>query len=122
MSDTNFTISLKDTGVDITLETKMENNTNIINLNFEAYGTYIKLNLERQEESCKVGITLSDDNNNKLTLNVDYTMKQISKVTSKNVSNYIELDKMTDNDYNTIMQNLYQNSTLMSLMQSLITM
>ena len=29
---------------------------------------------------------------------------------------------MTDNDYNTIMQNLYQNSTLMSLMQSLMTM
>ena len=122
MSDTNFTISLKDTGVDITLETKIENNTEIINLNFEAYGTYIKLNLERQEESGKVGITLSDDNSNKLTLNVDYTMKQISKVTSKNVSNYVELDKMTDNDYNTIMQNLYQNSTLMSLMQSLITM
>ena len=122
MSDNNFTISLKDTGIDITLETKVENNTEIVNLNFEAYGTYIKLNLERQEESGKVGITLSDDNNNKLTLNVDYTMKQISKVTSKNVSNYVELDKMTDNDYNTIMQNLYQNSTLMSLMQSLITM
>ena len=122
MSDNNFTISLKDTGVDITLETKVENNTEIINLNFEAYGTYIKLNLERQEESGKAGITLSDDNNNKLSLNIDYTMKQINKVTSKNVSNYVELDKMTDNDYNTIMQNLYQNSTLMSLMQSLITM
>ena len=122
MSDTNFTISLKDTGVDIALETKVENSTEIINLNFEAYGTYIKLNLERQEESGKAGITLSDDNNNKLSLNIDYTMKQISKVTLKNVSNYVELDKMTDNDYNTIMQNLYQNSTLMSLMQSLITM
>ena len=122
MSDNNFTISLNDTGLDITLETKVENNTEIVNLNFEAYGTYIKFNLERQKENGKAGITLSDDNNNKLTLNVDYTMKQINKVTSKNVSNYVELDKMTDNDYNTIMQNLYQNSTLMSLMQSLITM
>lgn len=122
MSDNNFTISLNDTGLDITLETKVENNTEIVNLNFEAYGTYIKLNLERQEENGKAGITLSDDNNNKITLNVDYTMKQINKVTSKNVSNYVELDKMTDNDYNTIMQNLYQNSTLMSLMQSLMTM
>ncbi len=122
LKENNTTISLKDTGVDITLELKNENNAQITNLNFEAYGTYFKLNLERQEESGKVGITLSDDNNNKLTLNVDYTIKDISKVTSKNVSNYVELDKMTDVDYNTIMQNLYNNSTLMSLMQSLMTM
>ena len=122
LKENNTTISLKDTGVDITLELKNENNAQITNLNFEAYDTYIKLNLERQEESGKVGITLSDDNNNKLTLNVDYTIKDISKVTSKNVSNYVELDKMTDVDYNTIMQNLYNNSTLMSLMQSLMTM
>ena len=122
LKENNTTISLKDTGVDITLELKNENNAQITNLNFEAYGTYFKLNLERQKESGKVGITLSDDNNNKLTLNVDYTIKDISKVTSKNISNYVELDKMTDVDYNTIMQNLYNNSTLMSLMQSLMTM
>ena len=122
LKENNTTISLKDTGVDITIEFKNENNAEIVNLNFEVYGTYMKLNLERQEENGKVGITLNDDNNNKLTLNVDYSLKNISKVTSKNISNYVELDKMTDNDYNTIMQNLYQNSTLMSLMQSLITM
>ena len=122
LKENNTTISLKDTGVDITIELKNENNAQITNLNFEVYGTYFKLNLERQEESGKVGITLSDDNNNKLTLNVDYTIKNISKVTSKNTSNYVELDKMNDNDYNTIMQNLYNNSTLMSLMQSLMTM
>ena len=121
ISDNNFTISLKDTGVDITIETKKENNKDIVNLNFEAYGTYIKLNLERQDKTGKVTMTLSNDNNFNLTLNMDYTLNQINKVTSKNVSNYIELNQMTENDYNTIMQNLYQNNTLMTLIQSFTT-
>ena len=122
MSDTNFTILLKDTGVDVSLEFKTENDTQITNINFEVFGTKIKLNLERKEDNGKTTLEFSDDNNNNLTLNIDYKITSINNVTSKNVSNYIELDKMTENDYNTIMQNLYQNSTLMSLMQSLATL
>ena len=122
MSDTNFTILLKDTGVDVSLEFKTENDTQITNINFEVFGTKIKLNLERKEDNGTTSLEFSDDNNNNLTLNIDYKITSINNVTSKNVSNYIELDKMTENDYNTIMQNLYQNSTLMSLMQSLATL
>ncbi len=121
MSDNNFTIAIKDTGLDIILETKTENNKNTLNLTFDVYGTNIKLNLEREAEKGNVNLEFSDDSNS-LSLTADYTMKNINKVTSKNVSNYVELDKMTDADYNTIMQNLYNNSTLMSLMQSLMTM
>ena len=119
------TISLINKGIDLMLN--YENNT--INIKFTE--NTIKISIITDEAKININVTENNKKGNAvininilkekidLTINLDYELKYINNIKSKDYSNYVEMDKMTEDDYNSIMTKLYENEALVTLIQDI---
>lgn len=117
-------LEIKEDGVSFTIddaddELTIELSKNTSRIAMDMFDAKMEIKLTTTDENGNVEITV---NNSDLDANVKitYEKEETSNISKKSVSNAIEMDKLTQNDYNTIMQNIYSNSTLMSLLQSII--
>lgn len=78
----------------------------------------IKLNGNEQKGKVIVNINVPSAKID-LIINIDYENKSIKSIKAKDYSNYVELDKMTEDDYNGIMTKLYENEALVTLIQDI---
>ena len=115
IKEDGISFTIDDAGDELTIE--LSKNTSRIAM--DMFDAKMEIKLTTTDENGNVEITV---NNSDLDANVKitYEKEETSNISKKSVSNAIEMDKLTQNDYNTIMQNIYSNSTLMSLLQSVI--
>lgn len=103
--NTNINLKLSEESLNITAKTEEANIS-------------IKLNGNEQKGKTVVNVNIPSEKID-LTINVDYEIKSIKSVKAKDYSNYVELDKMTEDDYNGIMTKLYENESLVTLIQDI---
>ena len=89
-----------------------------MNGSFEGTTFSIKLNGNEKKGNLVINVNSKEEKID-LTINADYETNLIKKVQDKNYSNYVELDKMTEDDMNSIMTKLYENQNLMTLIQDI---
>ena len=92
-------------------ETSLEMNGSVEGITFS-----IKLNGNEKKGNFVINVNSKEEKID-LTINADYETNSIKSVQDKNYSNYVELDKMTEDDMNSIMTKLYENQNLMTLIQ-----
>jgi len=78
----------------------------------------LKSNINGNQNDGYVRILSSEDD---IDLKVNFTskLKEIDKVMEIDIQNYIELEQMTEDDYNAIMQAIYNNGAFVSLVQDI---
>ena len=89
-----------------------------MNGSFEGITFSFKLNGNEKKGNFVMNVNSKEEKID-LTINADYETNSIKNVQDKNYSNYVELDKMTEEDMNSIMTKLYENQNLMTLIQDI---
>lgn len=118
-----LTLSNKEVNLNIDYEGtkityKITNTSLEINGSFEDVTFSIKLNGNDKKGNLVMNVNSKEEKID-LTINADYEKSSIKSVQEKDYSNYVELDKLTENDMNSIMTKLYENQNLMTLIQDI---
>jgi len=104
-----------------------------LSITCEKSDTSAYLKAEAEDNVVEIKTNINDNNVNgyirivstaddmDLKVNFKNGVKEIDQVDSVNVNNYIELEQMTDDDYTSIMEALYQNNAVMTLMQDVMS-
>lgn len=103
----NFKITKQGNSTDITLGAEVEEGTIELVLSDNDGAGTLKLRINVPEADVD------------LTLNATYKEKDINKVTEFSTANYIKLEDMTENDYNSMMEKLQNNQNLLNLIQDI---
>lgn len=114
LKDNDMKASINYDGIKMSLKAtdnliEMKNEQNDLKISVKIVGNENKGSMEANVESLADKIELK--------LNADFEVNKIKSITQKDYSNYIEADKITENEMNEIMTKLYENQNLMTLIQ-----
>ena len=113
-------INYEDTTLNFQI-TKQGNSTDIT-ISAEAEGITMELILSDNDGAGTLKLRINvPEADVDLTLNATYKEKDINKVTEFSTSNYIKLEDMTENDYNSMMEKLQNNQNLLNLIQDIMS-
>lgn len=93
------------------IEVSYKNENTIANISFEN-------NVSSGNKEYAIDIT-TEIEDIKVTVSANGTVKDIDSITTPNISNYIEIDKLDSTELQKIYLNLYSNKTLMSLISDI---
>ncbi len=118
VNDQSVTFTFNDTETNTNLVIELGDNKTALTLKAEGININLEVN-KVSEDNTKVKFSFNgkivEDNYN-LTINIDIKNNAVDKVESKNVSNAVSIDAITEEESNQIINKLYNNSAFMTLM------
>lgn len=121
-NDNLFNININYDRLKLDYNIKNSNNTFNMTFNGEFEGNIIRIIVDGDNSAGKTKITIKDaDNYINLLINLDYKIKEVNNIEAKSITNYTDIDKITEQNLASIEKNLANNENLLQLMQDILS-
>ena len=91
------------------------------NISADINGTTMNIVMKNNDNNGNIEYKIKDESIDlELTINVNYSVKDINTLDSVNYSNYKELENLTQEDQNSILTKIYDNKALTDLIQEVL--